>query len=93
MKYLGLSFAVLAVMVTLMIWANRPELLAKPQEHLQAANDKLQHWNEKRNRKAAFEAWMAKLQLPQDCATTQSHLRKLECKNQRNLHAARFSYR
>ena len=91
MKYIGLSFAILAVMVTLMIWANRPELLAKPQDHLQAATGKLQDWNEKRKRAAAFEEWMNKLQLPNDCNTTTSHLRKLECKNQADLHAANFN--
>lgn len=91
MKYIGLSFAVLAVMVTLMIWANRPELLAKPQDHLQAATGQLQDWNEERKRAAALEEWMGKLQLPDDCHTAASHLRKLECKNQADLHMARFN--
>jgi hypothetical protein len=91
MKYIGLSLAVFAVMVTLMIWANRPELLAKPQEHIEAASGSVQDWNEERQRKVAFTAWMSQLQLPLNCNTTTSHLKKLECKNLADLHASKFN--
>lgn len=83
---LGFFLAITAAVKPETIEQHYNQITAPLEDHMAEKEAKL--WQEAKQAEKA--AWMVKLKLPGDCATTRSAIRELECRNQMQLHAQAF---
>ena len=94
MRYVFLVLLMSAVMVGLITWATRPDLLEAQYDRVAAPIE--QHFAEKRAaawqaaKDQAWQQWMARVRVPGDCTQPATALRSLECKNALQLQANAF---
>ena len=93
-RYMFLVILMTAVMIGLITWATRPELLQEQYDKVAAPIE--QHFAEKRAaawqaaKEQAWNKWMSRVRLPSDCTQPATALRSLECKNALQLQANYF---
>ncbi len=93
-RYVFLVLLMASVMVGLITWATRPDLVAAQYHRLAAPIE--QHFAAKRSavweaaREQARQEWMARVHLPSDCAQPATAIRSLECRNQLQLQERSF---
>lgn len=90
MVYLWKWWILVCMLIAAVIWILKPEMLDKPIRDAQAVQSTVTEWSEAKQKKEAFKIWMQNMQLPADCRSTESNIRMLECRNQRNLYIAKF---
>jgi hypothetical protein len=94
MRYVFLVLLMSAVMVGLITWATRPDLLQTQYERVAAPIER--HLAEKRAaawqaaKERAWQKWMSRVRLPSDCTQPATALRSLECRNAVQLQANAF---
>ncbi len=86
MRYVFLVILMLFVMIGLITWATRPDMLETQYNRVVAPIEK--HFAEKRAatwqaaKELAWQQWLAQAHLSGECAQAASSLRTLECKNE-----------
>lgn len=90
MLYLWKWWIVVCMVIIAWIWILKPEMLDKPIRDAQAVQSAVEEWSESKQKAEAYKVWMQNMRLPADCKTTESHVRTLECRNQRDLYIAKF---
>ena len=94
MRYVFLVLLMSAVMVGLVTWATRPDLVQVQYDRVTAPIE--QHFADKRAaawqaaKDQAWQKWIARVRLPADCTQPATALRSLECKNALQLQANAF---
>jgi len=94
MRYVFLVLLMSAVMVGLITWATRPDLVEMQYDRVAAPIER--HFAEKRAaawqvaKEQARHKWMSRVHLPSDCTQPASALRSLECKNALQVQASSF---
>lgn len=74
--------------------AMRPDMIIKEYERAKAPVAKI--WNEKQEeawrlaKEKEWQAWSMQIRLPADCENPRNEIRKMECRNQRQLQADTF---
>jgi hypothetical protein len=85
MRYMFLAILMTSVMLGLITWAARPELVEAQYDRITApvrnhfAAKRAAIWQAAKDQ--AWEKWRARIRLPDDCSRPSSSLRALECKN------------
>jgi hypothetical protein len=83
------------MMVSLIIWATRPELITAQYDRAVAplqkylAEKRAAEWQAAKDH--AWEEWRKQIRLPNDCSQPTSSLRALECKNALQSYADTFN--
>jgi hypothetical protein len=86
MRYVFLVMLMTAVMVGLITWATRPDMLETQYNRITApvtnhfASQRAAAWQAAKEQ--AWKQWMVQVHIPSDCAKPATSLRNLECKNQ-----------
>lgn len=93
MLYLWKWWIVVCMVIVAWIWVLRPGMLDKPIRDAQAVQGAVVNRIEARQKEEAYKVWMQNLRLPADCRTTESNIRQLECRNQREHYIAKFERR
>jgi hypothetical protein len=94
MRYIFLVLLMSAVMVGLITWSSRPDLIE--QQYDRVAAPIKQHFAKKRAaawqaaREQAWHKWMARAHLPGECIQLATALRSLECRNVMQAQANAF---
>lgn len=94
MRYVFLVLLMSAVMVGLITWATRPDLLQAQYDRVAApieqrlAEKRAAAWQAAKDQ--AWQKWISRVRLPSDCAQPATALRSLECKNALQVQANAF---
>lgn len=94
MRYVFLVLLMSAVMVGLITWATRPDLVQVQYNRVAAPIE--QHFADKRAaawqaaKEQSWQKWMARVRVPVECTQPATALRSLECKNALQLQANAF---
>jgi hypothetical protein len=94
MRYVFLVVLMTAVMLGLITWATRPDVLVAQYNSITAPITK--HFAEKHAaawqtaKEQAWKKWMAQTHMPGDCSKPATSLRTLECQNLLQLQANTF---
>lgn len=94
MRYVFLVILMTSAMIGLITWATRPELVEAQYDRVAAPIER--HFAEKRAaawqaaKEQAWQKWMARVRLPDDCTKPATALRSLECRNALQLQANDF---
>lgn len=90
-RYLIIGGILFAFTTSLIVWATRADLIEKD------VKKPLVEWNAEREAELwqtakgeAWKKWATEIRLPADCENPRTEVRKLECKNKWQLHAASF---
>jgi hypothetical protein len=94
MRYVFLVILMTAVMIGLITWATKPEVLVSQYHQTTApienyfAGKRDAVWQAAKEK--AWQSWKQKMRLPSDCAHPATSLRTLECQNQLQLQIDSF---
>lgn len=94
MRYVFLVMLMVSVMIGLITWSTRPDLLETQYQRIAAPIEK--HFAEQRAaawqaaKQQAWQQWMAQVRLPRDCPHPATALHALECRNQLQLQTNSF---
>lgn len=90
-RYLIVGGTLFAFTISLIVWITRADLIDKD------VKKPVTEWNATREAKIwqtakdeAWKEWAGQIHLAPDCGNPRTELRKLECKNQWQLHAETF---